>query len=300
MCLHFYPPCLFLYSSFYFSLSFFISFQKNTFSSTYFKSFHDHLSSTIFTPNHNHDTNKFKTISQFISYRYPVVSQIVSSSKNLQTIPIRDQFLNVFVNLCRLLTLAPSFTKNDVFCYTSLDRIQQISFNSHQTSLFCMLQVKSMAFGDFSINRLFNPCNRVNDFVAPYFFHQIDGKSIFCIDSPNDKKATIFLKLRDWNFFNILVIEAVILNGNTSGRLRRWEFPWRVHHDNVEIWLADLKLFFDQIIKVELGDIGANGDGVLTNLGRFVWNNAKITNKFFLFLDKVRLVVLNLELDSVE
>ncbi len=85
------PLASFYIPLYIFSLSFFISFsKKNTFSSTFFKSLPSYLSSTVFIPNHNHHANKFKTISKFVSYRHPVVSQIISSSKNLQTIPIRD------------------------------------------------------------------------------------------------------------------------------------------------------------------------------------------------------------------
>lgn len=133
-----------------------------------------------------------------------------------------------------------------------------------------------MSFSNFSIDCFLDPCDGVNNFVAPYFFHQVDCKSILSIDGPNDKQSTIFLKFRDGYFLDVLIIEAVILDGNTSGRLGSGKFPWRIHHDNVEIGLADLKLFFDEIIEVKFGDIGTDGNGVLTDLGSFGWIKGEI------------------------
>jgi hypothetical protein len=184
-------------------------------------------------------------------------------------VPIWDQFLDVVVYFSRFLTLASPLAENYVFGDSSFNSVLQISLNSQEACFFRVLQIKSMTFGNFSVDCLLDPGNRVDNFVAPYFFHQVDCKCIFCIDGPNDKQSTIFLEFWDRYFFDVLIIEAVILDGNTSGRLRSRKFPWRIHHNDVEIGLADLKLFFDEIIEVEFGDIGTDGDGVFTDLGGF-------------------------------
>ncbi len=165
--------------------------------------------------------------------------------------------------------MASPFAEYNVFGNSSFDSVEKISLNSHEACLFSMLQIKSVAFGNFSINCFLNPGNGVNNFVTPYFFHQVDCKCVFSVDGPNDKQPTVFLNFRDRYFLDILIVKAVILDGDASGRLGSGQFPWRIHHNDVKIRLAELKLFFYEIIKVEFGDISAYGDGVLTNLRGF-------------------------------
>ena len=97
-------------------------------------------------------------------------------------------------------------------------------------------------------------------------------KGIFGINSPNNKKPTIFLKFRNRDFLNVLIVKTVILNSDTSGWLRAGELPWRIHHDDIEIVLADFELFFNELVKVVFGDICANGDGVFTNMRYLILN----------------------------
>lgn len=53
-------------------------------------------------------------LSYLVAYCHPVVANIVSPAEDLQIVSIGHQLLYVLVYLCRLLTLSPSITENDV------------------------------------------------------------------------------------------------------------------------------------------------------------------------------------------
>ena len=89
--------------------------------------------------------------------------------------------------------MASSLTEYDVFSDSTLNGFCELSFDPNYASLFGMLQVKSMAFRYFPINGLFDPSYRVNDLVAPYFFHQMDCKGVFGINGPYNEQSSIFL-----------------------------------------------------------------------------------------------------------
>lgn len=58
--------------------------------------------------------------SQLISNRYPILSDVVSPTENLQVVPVRDQFLDVFVDLLWLLTLPSPLAENYVTLHALL------------------------------------------------------------------------------------------------------------------------------------------------------------------------------------
>lgn len=134
-----------------------------------------------------------------------------------------------------------------------------------------MLKIESMTFGNFPIDGLFNPCNRIHHLIPPYFFHQVDRECILSIDGPYNKQPTIFLQFRNRNLFNILIIETIILNSHPSWRLRTRQFPWWIHHNNIKVSLTYLQLFFNQLIKVKLRNISTNRYRVLTNMWLLIY-----------------------------
>ena len=126
--------------------------------------------------------------SKLITYCHPTISCIVSSPKYLQIISIWHQLFNVLVDLCWLLTLSSSFTKNHITSFI-FHIILKISFVSNQATLFGMLKIKSMSFGNFPVYRFLHPVHNVNYFISPLFFHCINGKLEFCIYNPHEQES---------------------------------------------------------------------------------------------------------------
>jgi hypothetical protein len=94
--------------------------------------------------------------SYFVAYGHPIVADVVSPAKYLQIVTVRHQFFDVFVYLCRFLTLAPSITENDVGRYVLVVK-GKVAFVAHEACFFGMLKVKSMAFCYLPIDCLLDP-----------------------------------------------------------------------------------------------------------------------------------------------
>lgn len=120
-----------------------------------------------------------------------------------------------------------------------------------------------MSLCDFLIHCTLDPGNRIHHLVFPFFKH-LHRQGQFGVDGPNHEKS-ILLEFFYWDVFNGFIIETVVLNGDSSGRLGSAQLPWWVHHDDVESSLAEIKLGLDEVVPVEGLDIGANGDCVATN-----------------------------------
>jgi hypothetical protein len=127
-----------------------------------------------------------------------------------------------------------------------------------------MLEVISVALGYLTVHSLFDPSNGVYDFVPP-LFHQFDCEGILGVDGPDDEN-TVLLKFGNRDLFDELVAEGVVLNGNSSGRLRSGEFPGRVHHYDVEVALSEFELFLDELVKVKSCHICTDGDRVFSDI----------------------------------
>ena len=129
-------------------------------------------------------------LSDLVTNGHPLFPQIVSSSKNLQIVPVGHQFLYILVYLFWLLTLTPSVAEYHISSHSLLQFVR-ISFNTYQTGLLCMLKIISVSLGNFSVNSLLDPSDRVNNFVPP-LLHQLDSEHIFGINGPDDEHS-IFL-----------------------------------------------------------------------------------------------------------
>jgi hypothetical protein len=70
---------------------------------------------------------------------------------------IWDQLFDVIINLSWFLTLASSFTKNDILGDSSLDHFAYVTLNSHYTRLLGMLEIETMPLCYFSIDCLLDP-----------------------------------------------------------------------------------------------------------------------------------------------
>ena len=134
--------------------------------------------------------------SQTIHYQYsklisdcnPPVSQIISTPKNLQIVSIWHQSLHYFINSGWLLTLPFSIAENYIAALV-WNVILQISLHSHNTCLFGVLEVKSMALSDVCLGCPLHPCDCIHNSISPVFLHHVDGPLKFCINYPDEKKA---------------------------------------------------------------------------------------------------------------
>lgn len=129
--------------------------------------------------------------------------------------------------------IAEDHIASDSFVY-----LGSVSFDSDQTSLFGVLKIVTMSFGDLSINSLFDPGDGIYNFIPP-LFHQPDCEGILCVDCPDDQHS-VFLQLGHRYSFDKLVAKGVVLDSDPSGGLGSGQLPWRVHHDDVEVALGEL------------------------------------------------------------
>jgi hypothetical protein len=125
-----------------------------------------------------------KQISQLIPYSHPLISQIIPSSKYLQIIPIRNQLLNILINLSRLLTLPSTITKDNVTCYIA-SKLTKITLITNKTRLFCMLKIKSMPLCYSPIHSLLHPIYRIYNLISPLFLHRIYSPLEFRVNHPH-------------------------------------------------------------------------------------------------------------------
>ena len=80
-----------------------------------------------------------------------------------------------------------------------------------------MLEVITMTFCDLSIHSLLDPSYFINKFVAE-ILHHFESETIFCVDDPDEEEA-ILLNLVKWNVQDLLIVQSVICNGYSSGRV---------------------------------------------------------------------------------
>ncbi len=113
--------------------------------------------------------------------------QVITPTKDLTVVPVRSKCFHNLINFFRLLGLATPLTENDVSCDATCE-IFQITFVANQTGLLCMLQIVPMAFGDFSINSLFNPSNFINKCISILII-KLESKSELGVDYPDKQEA---------------------------------------------------------------------------------------------------------------
>ncbi len=126
--------------------------------------------------------------SQLIPNSNPVGPQIVPPSKDLQIVPIGHQLLNKFINFSRFLTLSSTFTENYIRG-DSFIVILEISLVSNETGLLGMLQVEAVTLSDLAIDRLLDPIDGIDYFVAPLLLHHVDCPLEFGVDDPDEEEA---------------------------------------------------------------------------------------------------------------
>ncbi len=136
-----------------------------------------------------------------------------------------------------------------------------------------MLKVETMSFCNFTIDCFLHPVYGINQFVTPFSFHRVHCPLKLGIDHPH-KQKTLFLQFINWNSLNQIITQTWILDCYSSWRLRGWQPPWRIHHQNIELTIAYFKLFRNQLIEIEFGNVCTDWDGNVSDLWLFVRKGA--------------------------
>ena len=132
----------------------------------------------------------FQSISELVSDSDPSVSKIVSASKNLEVVPIRNEGLYVLVDFGGFLALSSSLAPYDIAASIFIE--MGVAFHANEADFLCMLEVEPMSLCDLSVDRCLDPGYLVDDFVSPSVFHHVDCKRKLVIDHP-DKEESVLL-----------------------------------------------------------------------------------------------------------
>lgn len=121
-----------------------------------------------------------------------------------------------------------------------------------------------MALCNFAIDSALHPSQGIDYFVVP-FLHQLHCECQFRINCPNQQKP-IVLELLNGYFLYFLIPQTVVLDCYSSGGLGCAQFPWRVHHDDVEHPHPEIHLVFDELIPTKICNVSANRDCVIADM----------------------------------
>ena len=112
-----------------------------------------------------------------------------------------------------------------------------------------MLKIVSVTLRNLTVYGLLNPGDFIDKFVAG-LFHHIERKSILGVDDPNEKE-TVGLEALEGNVQYLFIVESIISDSNSSGRICGRKLPWWITSDNIKKFSArSFFLGFDEFIIV--------------------------------------------------
>lgn len=206
---------------------------------------------------------KFIQTSQLIANSNPPIPQIVPPAKNLEVISLWHQRFNVLIDFGGFLRLASPLTKDHIGDEIRLI-VSEISLDAYHTTFLRVLQVEPVTLGNFPVHCFLHPVDVIYHFIPPLFLHRLHCPLVLGIYHPHEQEPCT-LQLRHWDVLNGLIVETAVLDGDTTGWLGGGELPWRVHHDDIKLPVADLQLLLQQVLEVKLGDICADRDGIVAH-----------------------------------
>jgi hypothetical protein len=74
-----------------------------------------------------------------------------------------------------------------------------------------------VTLGNLAIDSLLHPSNLINQLVSECL-HHLNGKAVLRVDNPNEQEA-VSLDLVEGDILDLLVIQSVVGDGNTSSRV---------------------------------------------------------------------------------
>ena len=80
-----------------------------------------------------------------------------------------------------------------------------------------MLQIVAMTLGNLAIDGLLHPGYLIDQLVSEVL-HHLNGKAVLRVDNPDEQEA-VGLDLVEGDIPDLLVIQSVIGNGDSSGRV---------------------------------------------------------------------------------
>lgn len=89
-----------------------------------------------------------------------------------------------------------------------------------------------MTLGDLSVDSLLDPGNLIDKLVA-VVFHHVNGHAVLGVDHP-DEQETVGLDLVERDVKDLLVVQGVVGNGDTSCGVGRGELPGWVNGDHIK------------------------------------------------------------------
>ena len=170
--------------------------------------------------------------SKLVSDCYPTIVKIISSSKDFDVVTVWDHSLRYLINFFRLLWLATSLWENNIAHSIQVSFLIDFALSSDKTRLFSMLKIVSMTLRNLTVYGLLNPSNFIYKFVAG-LLHHFERKSILGVNDPNEKE-TVGLEAFEGYLEYLLIVESIICDGNTSGRIGGRQLPWWITSDNIE------------------------------------------------------------------
>lgn len=200
-----------------------------------------------------HNLFIIKPCSQLVSNCYPTIVQIISSSKNFDIVTVWDHSLRYLINFLWLLRLTSSLRENDITHGIQVSFLINLTLGSDETRLFSMLKIIPMTLRNLTVHSLLDPGDFIYKFVAG-LLHHFERKSILGVDDPNEQE-TVGLEAFEGNVEDLLVVESIICDGNTSGRICGRKLPWWITSDNIEkSATSSFFLGFDEFIPVYVED----------------------------------------------
>ena len=143
--------------------------------------------------------------------------KVVPPAEYLKVVAVGYESLGDLINLLWFLRLAPPLAEDHIALYVESGFSIYIPLHSNKASLLSMLKVVTVTLGDLAVDGLFDPGDLIDEFVA-VFLHHLQCKAVLRIDHPNEQEP-ISLDLVERDVQDVLVVQGVVGDGNTSGRV---------------------------------------------------------------------------------
>ena len=143
--------------------------------------------------------------------------KVVAPAENLKVVSVGHESLGNLVYLLRLLRLPSPLAEDHITLNVESCLAVHVALHAHQAGLLGMLQIVAMALGNLAIDSLLHPGNLIDQFVS-VLLHHINGHAVLRVDNP-DEKETVGLDLVEGDIQNLLVIQSVVGDSDTSGRV---------------------------------------------------------------------------------
>ena len=143
--------------------------------------------------------------------------KVVTPAENLKVVSVWHESLGNLVYLLRLLRLPSPLAKDHIALNVESCLAVHVALHAHQAGLLGMLQIVAMTLGNLAIDSLLHPGNLIDQLVSECL-HHLNGKAVLRVDNPNEQEA-VGLDLVKGDILDLLVIQSVVGDGNTSSRV---------------------------------------------------------------------------------